>query len=74
MVYLLHFGVLSAFRPYFHRVPAAAPAFAVSVLLASLIWFLLEKPVPHLTARRRHSGLLEDAPFSTASHLSLGAQ
>jgi peptidoglycan/LPS O-acetylase OafA/YrhL len=55
MFYLLHLGVLLLVNRYTGRAPAAAIAFALTTLLATLSWFAIEKPILNLSAAHRRA-------------------
>lgn len=55
MFYLLHFLVLERTQALLGRTAGAAAAFALTIALASLSWFLIEKPILSLSASHRRA-------------------
>jgi peptidoglycan/LPS O-acetylase OafA/YrhL len=55
MFYLLHLFVIERMQASFSRPAAAAIAFALTTVLASLSWFAVEKPILSLSASHRRA-------------------
>jgi peptidoglycan/LPS O-acetylase OafA/YrhL len=55
MFYLLHLLVLERFHGSFSRPAAAALAFALTTVIASVSWFAIEKPILSLSASHRRA-------------------
>ncbi|MEO6923892.1 MAG: acyltransferase, partial [Bryocella sp.] len=71
--YLFHFGVLCLLRDRMPRVEAALATFAITTVLATASWYCVERPILRLGRGDRRPKAPVDASFSTAQHLSLGA-